>query len=81
MYFHSHYKEYKNFIQDILIPFFLWLMFLPTQRKASSSVKSSKQNFHFINALNLTSIHSVYKLFKMPFCKKMMFFDVDFSLE
>ena len=68
---HSHYIEYKNFIQDILIPCFLRLMFLLTHEKASSLAKSSKQNFRFIHALNfVTSIHSVYKLFKMPFCKK-----------
>ena len=54
-------------------------MFLLTQKKAIGSVKSSKQyHFCFICAFsvhNLISIwfcnlHSIYKLFKMPFCKK-----------
>ena len=35
--------------------------------------KTIKFPYHFI-----PSIHSIYKLFKLLFCKKKMFFDIDF---
>ena len=53
------YNDVFSFIQDILIPF-IWLMFLLTQKKASSLMKSLKQkNFQLMHALNFHNLISI----------------------
>ena len=90
MHFHYHYTEYKNFIQDILIPFLSSVnVFTYTEKGQRFGEIFKTKKFHFTHAhnfYNLISIsfpnlHSIYELLKMSFCKKRTFLDIDFSLE
>ena len=52
-------QKIQEFSTRYFNPYFLQLMFLPKQKKASSLVKSSKQNFQFIHALNFHNLISI----------------------
>ena len=60
MCFHSHYIDYTNFIRDLLIPLLPLANDFTHTKKASVSVKSSKQeNFRLIHALNFHNLVSI----------------------
>ena len=60
MCFHSHYIDDTNFIRDLLIPLLPLANDFTHTKKASVSVKSSKQeNFRLIHALNFHNLVSI----------------------
>ena len=60
MCFHSHYIDYTNFIRDLLIPLLPLANDFTHTKKASVSVKSSKQeNFRLIHARNFHNLVSI----------------------
>ena len=87
MHFHCHYTEYKNFIQDILIPFLSSVnVFTYTENGQRFGEIFKTKKFHFTHALNFYNLisisfhnlHSIYELLKMPFCKKGRFWTLIF---
>ena len=82
MSFHPHYIEYKNCIQDILIPLLSLVNIFTYAGKGQWSggifnsnifVLYMDLNLHNLIFISFPNLHSIYKLFKMPCCKKIMF--------